>query len=129
MNDNGAGRPTILLVDDDEVRASLKTLLEGQGYRVTAAWDELHAVERARHAPPDLILLEFGKVPTPEALAAGRRIREGAGLPAGVPVVAYADRADEHVSEGGQVSVGPGEYVTLPEDGEQLLRFLLRLAA
>ena len=130
MNDNGAGRPTILLVDDDdEVWASLKTLLEGQGYRVTAACDERDAVERARHTPPDLILLEFGRVPTPEALAAGRRIRERAGLPAGVPVVAYADRADELVSEGGEVSVGPGEYVTLPEDGQQLLRFLLRLSA
>lgn len=130
MSDNGAGRLTVLLVDDDdEVRAALKDMLEKRGLRVAAAWDESDAVERARRAPPDLILLEFGRAPTLEALALGRRIREGAGLPAGVPVVVFADRADEVVAEGGEVRVGDGEYVTLPEDGEQLFRFLRRLAA
>lgn len=46
-----------------------------------------------------------------------------------VPVVVYADRADEEVGEGGEVRLRPGEYAVLPEDSDQLMRFLRRLVA
>jgi hypothetical protein len=44
-----------------------------------------------------------------------------------VKIVVYADKADETVADGGEVSFGPHEYVILPEDGEQLEGFLERL--
>ena len=124
MNESD-GRPTILLVDDDdEVRPLLMRGLERDGFHVVAASDEREAVERAGHSKPGLILLEMGRTPPLEVAAAGRRIRAGAGLPDEAPVVVYAGRADETVGEGGEVSLGPGEYAVLPEDAEQLRRFL-----
>jgi DNA-binding response OmpR family regulator len=124
------GRRTILLVDDDdEVRSALRRGLEREGFRVVAAFDERDAAERAAHDSPDLILMELGKVPPVVALAAGRRIRQGAGIPEEVPVVAYANSAGEVAREGEAVEFRSCEYVVLPEDTEQLMGWLRRLAA
>jgi len=83
----------------------------------------------AAHDPPDLILMELGRMPPLVALAAGGRVREGAGLAEGVPVVAYANNAGEVAREGEAVEVGPGEYVVLQEDTEQLMGWLRGLSA
>jgi two-component system OmpR family response regulator len=119
---------TILLVDDvDEYRVMIKRGLESKGYCVKTAYDELDAVERAQCVRPDMILLEMGRMPTLHTLDMGRRIRSDARVGDEVMVVVYADRVDETVSEGGEVRVGPNEYVILPEDGKQLDGFLGRL--
>ena len=123
------GRRTILLVDDDEeVREVLGRGLERGGFRVVAAADERDGAERAAHEKPDLILLELGDVPHGDALALGRRVREGAGLREEVPLVVYCGNAGEVVQEGEAVEVGPREYVVLPEDSGQLAGWLRRLA-
>ena len=123
------GRRTILLVDDDdEVRAALRRSLERCGFRVVAAFDERDGVERAARDAPDLILVELGRVLPGEALAVGRRIRRGAGLPEEVPLVAYANNEGEVAREGEAVESHTGEYVVLPEDTEQLVGWLRRLA-
>jgi two-component system OmpR family response regulator len=127
--DTNAGA-TILLVDDiDEYRNLIKRGLELRGYRVKTAYDELDAIERAQCVRPDMILLEMGRMPTLQTLDMGCRIRSDAQVGDEVKVVVYADRADETVSEGGEVRLGPNEYVVLPEDGEQLEGFLCRLLA
>lgn len=119
---------TILLVDDvDEYRNMIKRRLELKGFRVKTAYDELDAVERAQGVRPDMILLEMGRMPSLQTLDMGRRIRSDAQVGDEVKVVVYADHVDETVSEGGEVRLGPNEYVILPEDGEQLEGFLGRL--
>jgi CheY-like chemotaxis protein len=119
---------TILLVDDaDEYRALMKLSLERRGYRGKTACDEQNAVESAGCAPPDLILLEMGNVPSLRTLDMGCRIRSDARVGGEVKVVVYADRADGMVAEGGEVRLGPNEYVILPEDGEQFVSFIGRL--
>jgi two-component system OmpR family response regulator len=119
---------TILLVDDaDEYRALIKRGLERRGYRVKTACDEQDAIERAQCVRPDMILLEMGRVPPLRTLDMGCRVRSDAKIGDGVNVVVYADRADETVPEGGEVSMGPNEYVILPEDGDQLESFLARI--
>lgn len=119
---------TILLVDDvDEYRNLIKRGLEQRGYRVKTAYDESDAIERAQCARPDMILLEMGRIPALQTLDMGCRIRSDARVGDEVMVVVYADRVDETVSEGGEVRLGPNEYVILPEDGEQLEGFLGRL--
>lgn len=129
MVDKKGGRTILLVDDDDEVRSALRRGLEREGFRVVAAFDERDGVERAAHESPDLILMELGRVPPAEALAAGRRVREATGMPEGVPVVAYADGAGDVAREGEAVEFRPGEYVVLPEDTEQLAGWLRRLAA
>ncbi len=119
---------TILLVDDvDEFRTLIKRGLEQKGYWVKTACDELDAIERAQRERPDMILLEMGRAPSLRTLDMGRRIRSDAGVGDGVKVVVYADRVDETISEGGEVRVGPNEFIILPEDSEQLQGFLGRL--
>ncbi len=127
---DGDGTRTILLVDDDdEVRSALRHGLERGGFRVVAAFDERDGAERAAHERPDLILVELGRVLPGEALAAGRLIRRGAGITDGVPVVAYANGEGDVAREGEMVEIRPGEYVVLPEDSDQLMRWLRRLTA
>ena len=122
---NGA---TILLIDDEDgIRLTLQRALEKHGFRLKTAYDELDAIERAQCARPDLILLEMGRIPPLQVLDMGCRIREDARIGKDVEVVVYADRADETVPEGGEVSLGPKEHAILPEDFDQLVRFLNRL--
>lgn len=119
---------TILLVDDmDEARNLIKRGLESRGYRVKTAYDESDAIERAQCVRPDMILLEMGRTPTLQTLDMGCRIRSDAKVGDEVKVVVYADRADETVTDGAEVRLGPHEYVILPEDGEQFEGFLCRL--
>jgi CheY-like chemotaxis protein len=119
---------TILLVDDvDEYRNLIKRGLERSGYRVKTAYDELDAVERAQCVRPDMILLEMGRMPTLQTLDMGRRVRADSKVGNEVKVVVYADRPDETIHEGGEVSLGPNEYIILPEDNDQLDSFLRRL--
>lgn len=129
MGDKNGGRKILLVDDDDEVRSALRRGLEREGFQVVAAFDEQDGAERAAHDPPDLILVELGRVPPLMALAAGRRVRGSTGVSEDVPVVAYADGADEVAREGEAVEVGPGEYVVLPEASKQLMEWLRRLAA
>jgi CheY-like chemotaxis protein len=119
---------TILLVDDiDEYRVMMKQGLERKGYRVRTAYDEQDAIERAQCVRPDLILLSMGRVSPLQTLDMGCRIRNDAKLGDDVKVVVYADQEDETVANGGEVSLGPNEYVILPDDGEQMQSFLARI--
>jgi DNA-binding response OmpR family regulator len=128
MGAETGGSATILLVNDhDECRALVKRGLERNGYSVKTAYDEQDAIERAGCVRPDLILLEMGRVPTLQTLDMGCRIRSGASLGDGVKVVVYADGGDETVAEGGEVRLGPHEYVILPENGDQFAGFLAGL--
>lgn len=129
MSDDNCNRTILLVDDDDEVRTALKQGLERGGFRVVAAFDERDAVERASHDSADLILMELGRAPLDVALAAGRRVRHDARMRKDVPVVAYANSAGEGAREGEAVEVRPGEYVVLPEETEQLVCWLHRLAA
>lgn len=68
--------PTVLVVDDfDEIRCMLGIVLRMNGYRMLEAADGREAVEVARRALPDLILMDLN-LPVLDGLAATRRLRE-----------------------------------------------------
>jgi CheY-like chemotaxis protein len=55
-----ASKPTILVVDDNEIVIKTISLkLQGAGYRVLAAMDGTEAVSMVRKESPDLILLDL----------------------------------------------------------------------
>jgi CheY-like chemotaxis protein len=120
-------RLTLLIVEDEQfTRDGMVELFERGGYRVVTAADEREAMETARLSTPDLILVELGGTPR-ELLSVGERVRAEVKADSEIPIVAYAVQADELVCEGGEVPVGDNEYVTLPEDFQQLENLIERL--
>ncbi len=122
-------RRTILLVEeDDDTRPVLKHNLQDDGYRVVVALDEEDALGRVEggHVRADLILLNLvGKSPA-EALEAGRRIRERAEYDGQTPLVVMAEKYGPEL-EGTDVNTGGNDWVTYPEDHEQIRSLLSRL--
>lgn len=121
--------PTILLVEqDDETRPLLRHNLRSKGYRAIVALDEEDAIERTwgGRERPDLILLNQFKLSIDEFINMGRRIRQSAGFPSRTPIVVMAERYGADL-EGKDVLVGECEYVTYPEDAQQLMNLLHRL--
>lgn len=114
--------PTILLVDDDEEDcAEIKQVLRLNGYKVIDAGNGRDAVVGARHARPDLLLMNLS-APLLYELTAARQIVKRAQLgPVPVVLLSKAGDADECPSE---AALKRHEYVTRGADYEQLERLL-----
>jgi two-component system OmpR family response regulator len=120
-------RLTLLIVENEQcTREGMVELLERGGYHVNTAADEREAVASARRSAPDLILVELGGT-VAYLLSVGERVRAEAESDLVIPIVAYAEQADEVVGEGEEVSMGDNEYATLPEDFQQLENLIDRL--
>ncbi|MEC4891491.1 MAG: hypothetical protein SAL07_22135 [Oscillatoria sp. PMC 1051.18] len=119
----------ILVVEpDEEVRSLLVENLRLQGYHVFLAIDEETALARTRDGceRPDVILLnQVGKT-IDEYIEMGIRIRENAQVSVLTPIVVMAEKYGIEL-EGSDIKVGENEYVTYPEDAEQLMNLLDRL--
>ena len=120
---------TIFLVEeDDDTRPLLKRNLQSYGYRVIVALDEEDAMERvgSGHVPADLVLINLvGKLPA-EILASGRRIREHAKYDGHTPLIVMAEKYGADL-EGTDEHVGGNDWITYPEDADQLKNLLARL--
>ena len=128
MNE-GQNRRTILLVEeDDETRRVLKANLQTDGYRVLLALDEEDAFDRVSGggAQADLVLINLvGKAPE-AVLAVGRRIRAHAKYDGHTPLVVLAEKYGKDL-EGTDVNVSGNDWITYPEDHDQLRNLLARL--
>ncbi len=83
---------TVLVCDDEAVlRALVRATLEGDGYAIVEARDGNEALERAREARPDVILLDL-MMPGRTGLDTLAELRADAEL-AEVPVVMLTARA------------------------------------
>jgi DNA-binding response OmpR family regulator len=121
-------RTIFLLEEDDETRPLLKHNLQNYGYRVLLAVDEEDALERMSggHVRADLILVNLvGKSPE-EALETGRRVREHAKDDGHTPLIAMAEKYGPDL-EGTDVNVGGNDWITYPEDADQLWNLIERL--
>ena len=59
MKTGREGEPKILVIDDDpDIRAAMKTTLESQGYAVATADNRASGMDAARAEKPDLIILD-----------------------------------------------------------------------
>lgn len=122
------GATIFLVEEDDETRPLLKNNLQTQGYRVIVALDEEDALGRIGDGltRADLILLNLVGTPPEEVLQVGRRIREHAKYDGQTPLVVLAEKFGPDL-EGTDANVGGNDWITYPEDAEQLYNLLSRL--
>ena len=128
--DTGRGnqRTIFLIEEDDDTRPILKRNLQAYGYRVLVALDEEDALERVGggHTHADLILINLVGETLEKALNVGRRIREHAKYDGDTPLVVMAEKYGRDV-EGTDVNVDGNDWITYPEDADQLRNLLARL--
>ena len=129
MNQRSGKQITILLIEqDDETRPLLKHNLHTLGYSVANELDEVGAVERIRgsQVKPDLILINQIQQTTEASISMGKRIRRDSDLSEQTPIVIYVDEFEPEL-QGQNIKFGAYEYVTYPEDGEQLFNLISQL--
>ncbi len=117
--------PRILIVEDEQpMRTALIDLFAAQGYRVVAAADGRHGLERALDDPPDLLLLDV-MMPKLDGYAVCREVR--CRLPA-LPILLLTAKGliDDRVTG---LDAGADDYLVKPFSSRELLarvRALLR---
>lgn len=120
----------VLIVDDDVVNLELlQAVLEGEGFRVSAASDALSAIQLAGSEQPDIVLMDV-QLPEIDGLEATRRLKSDENT-ASIPVVAVTAhvRADDQER---CLSVGCVRHVAKPIDTRllpDLIREILREAS
>lgn len=108
--------PRVLIVDDEEpLRASLTYALTREGYSVTTAADGPSALERAREADPDVVVLDL-LLPGLDGLQVCQRLRAVSDVP--VVMLTARDRCQDKL-EG--LALGADDYVTKPFDTPELV--------
>lgn len=108
--------PGILLVDDDALlRRSLAYTLSRVGYAVRTAGTAAEALEMARQALPDLVLLDIG-LPGIDGLDALSILRRDYRIPV---ILLTARRGEQDETLG--LTLGADDYVKKPYDTDVLL--------
>jgi CheY-like chemotaxis protein len=116
---------TVLVVDDMSDNLILISLsLQDMGYRVVTASNGADALNVAKLARPDLILMDIA-MPQQDGLAATRRIREEAELQS-VPVIALT-AFDTDGFRQAAFDAGFDGYLTKPIDFDRLRSLMSRL--
>ena len=105
----GVGKPTILVVDDEEAIAeAVRARLESEGYRVVTAPDGPKALERFAEAHPALVVLDL-MLPGMDGLEVCREMQRDSWT----PVLMLTARTEEADKVAG-FAVGADDYLTKP---------------
>lgn len=114
-------RVILIAEDHPDSREALRVLLEATGYKVVLAEDGEEAVQQAREARPDLIIMDI-MMPNVDGFEATRQIRAQAEL-RNTPILALT------AMEGAQnrvIDAGCNECVTKPIDVRRFLAMVSR---
>jgi DNA-binding response OmpR family regulator len=117
----------VLVVDDDKKTVgTIKLYLENAGYEVSLAHDGRHALQLARTAPPDLVVLDL-MLPLIAGMDVCRMLR----AESDVPIIMLTARATEDDKLRG-LGLGADDYITKPFSPRELvarIRTVLRRSA
>jgi DNA-binding NtrC family response regulator len=116
------------LEEDDHARQILTRHLRRLDYRVLVAAHLDDAMEwmNREFIHADLVLVDLVRKTTEEALHVGRELRQRAKYDGHTPLIIMAEKYGPEL-EGTDVRVGEHDWITYPEDGEQMPRLLKRL--
>ena len=124
----------ILVVEDDlHMRIFITTVLETSGYNVTATKDGKEGIQKAREAPPDLIILDV-MMPEEGGVSMYRQLKTDNKLK-NIPVVMLSGVESETFAYSlKMMNIGledplpePEAYVEKPPKAEELLKIIERL--
>ena len=108
--------PTILVVDDDRKLVDLICLyLEKDGYQVLCAFDGRQALDLARRARPQLVILDL-MLPRIDGLDVCRLLREESSVPI-IMLTAKTTEEDKLVG----LDLGADDYITKPFSPRELM--------
>lgn len=106
----------ILIVDDDRfLQDSLRRLLQGQGFRVSAQSSAEEGLRAIAEEPPDLLILDLG-LPGVDGISLCRQIRSKWRFPV-LMLTARTDAMDKVIG----LEVGADDYLTKPFEPSELL--------
>lgn len=115
----------ILVVDDDKnIIQTLKMRLETNGYKVMTASNGQEGLEKAKEAPPDLILLNI-MMPQLNGIMTTLKLK-GAAQTKSIPIIIMTgikEREEMILAK----HVGATDYITKPFDSAELLRKIEKL--
>lgn len=109
-------RTILLIEDDDDIRATVETLLGNEGYKVESAADGLIGLERAFVLKPDLILTDL-RLPGLNGAEVCKRLRAGRLNSPIIVISAVGDEFDKVLL----LELGADDYVVKPFGARELL--------
>ncbi len=119
--DKAPTAPLVLIANDQEWSArSLESILGPQGYSVVRAYTGHQALERARTAQPDLIILD-AQMPDMHGFEVCRTLRSDPRIGATTPIVITTSGPSGRTQRLEAYEAGAWEFLGQPLDGESLL--------
>ncbi len=113
--------PLVLVANDQEWSArSLESILAPNGYAVLRAYTGRQALERARTARPDLIILD-AQMPDLHGVDVCRQLRADGRFPPTVPIIITTAGPSGRAQRLEAYQAGAWEFLGQPLDGESLL--------
>jgi DNA-binding response OmpR family regulator len=111
--------PLVLIANDQEWAArSLETLLGPNGYAVLRAYNGRQAVELARSAQPDVVIIDL-RLPDTDGLDVCRTLR--ARMVAATPIVVTTSDPSSRAQQVAAFRAGAWDFLVQPLDGDLLL--------
>src|SRR5688500_43264 len=119
--DTSVESPLVLIANDQEWSArSLESILSPNGYRVIRAFTGQQALERARSAGPDLIILD-AEMPDLHGFDVCRTLRDDSPSSATTPIIITTSGPSGRAQRLEAYRAGAREFLGQPLDGEALL--------
>jgi two-component system OmpR family response regulator len=108
--------PRILIADDEpNIRDVVAFALTRAGHDVSTARNGNEALQQARRAPPDLIVLDIG-MPEMDGLEVCRQLRKSSDVP-----ILFLSARDDEIDRALGLEIGGDDYVTKPFSTRELV--------
>lgn len=119
--EKSAKPPLVLIANEQEWSArSLETILGPSGFAVLRAYTGRQALDMARSAHPDLVIVD-ARMPDMDGLEVCQQLREDARFSPATPIIVTSSGPAARAQRLAALRAGAWDYFTQPLDGEVLL--------